>query len=381
MAKKVNKNYSFGKFDLVALIIIVVTFILSGLFYSSFLNTKKLYNIEKTNIDFTIQAPSKKQVDQISELSHIDMISPYIYFSTNVEINKIKVKTNLYIVESKNDLKYTQFSEELLIRKSDNSYDNPIYVSNEFVESSKIDLDEEIKINIYNTVVTFTVQAIYESDYRQTGGVVLTYLFDELKMLVEDQFGGANYYTGAFIDSNDIVSTTAYLQSYKPLGDLRSREEFDSEELYQLYLDERNKTDYTLTTFYKDKYMKEVSKRNDSKLNRNLILTYSSGVIGCIVFGIMLYTKFYRYYKTEIKKDINNNYSLSQEKTMFGKYYIVLVILSLVFSVCLSFINSVLYSFELISLLNILLSIGIVVTCLIIWAIAVKKINKRFGGN
>ena len=320
-------------------------------------------------------------MDEISELSHIDKISPYIYFSTNVEVNKIKVKTNLYILESKNDLNYTQFSEELLIRKSDNNYDNPIYVSNEFVESSKIDLDEEIKINIYNTVVTFTVQAIYESDYRQTGGVVLTYLFDELKMLVEDQFGGANYYTGAFIDSNDIVSTTAYLQSYKPLGDLRSREEFDSEELYQLYLEERNKTDYTLTTFYKDKYMKEVSNRNDSKLNRNLILTYSSGVIGCIVFGIMLYTKFYRYYKTEIKKDINNNYSLSQEKTMFGKYYIVLVILSLVLSVCLSFINSLIYSFKLISLLNILLSIGIVVTCLIIWAIAVKKINKRFGEN
>ena len=115
MRNQANKNFKFKIIDLIIIPIIFIMFLLGGMFFSNYKQTKAYFNIEKTSVDYIIQTPSKEQVNEINGMEHIESVTPYLYSAVDSKINSKTVRVSLFIVEKSEDLAKTPFSDELLI--------------------------------------------------------------------------------------------------------------------------------------------------------------------------------------------------------------------------------------------------------------------------
>lgn len=340
MANIRNKRLHISAAEFITAIVAMSILIVGSYFFSQYLDVKKNYNIKETTIDFIISAPSKEQVDEISQLSHVDSVVPYIYRSLEINRNNKTIETNLYIIESENSLSATIFSDELLIKKASNKSANQLYISQDFASASKLNLNDDIELVIDGTSIRFVIAGIYESDYRNVGGTLIAVLNND----IVSALGGTYRYNGAYISSNDVNKTRDYLDDYQPLGDLRSREEFSSDEAYKLYLDER-KSDDGRKLFDSAEFLNNVSKRNDASLIRNLLLAIGCILIALVVIYAAAQARLSGYIKKHADNDMRNSFTLKQERSMFklfcfkdmliiiGVYAVVLVVSWLVFKI------------------------------------------------
>ena len=278
MAKIRNKRLRISVAEYITALLLLSILIAGAFFLSQYLDVKKNYNIKETSVDFIISAPSKDQVSEISALPHIDSVVPYVFRSIEVNKNNKTIETNLYIIENTSDLPSTVFSDKLAIKKAGSNPGNALYISQDFAQLSKLNLNDAVDLTIDGTSVKFQIAGIYKSDYRNVGGTLIAVLNDD----IVSALGGTYRYNGAYVSSNDANKTRDYLDDYQPLGDLRSREEFSSDEAYQIYLDER-KNDDGRSVFDRETHLNNVGKRNDARLIRNLLLA-----IVCSVAAIVL---------------------------------------------------------------------------------------------
>ncbi|MBQ3041271.1 MAG: hypothetical protein IJD42_06705 [Clostridia bacterium] len=374
MTKYKNKNFRISIVEIAVVIIVALSFFVGGLLYDSYIQTKDLYNIEKTDVDFIVQSPSDSQVVEMEMLSHIDKVTPYVYYSSDFSVKGKNVKSNLFVIQDKSDLKYTVFSDQLLESEKNVDSKNEIYISNDFASSLSLIPGDEISTIICGQNVKFTIASIYKSDNRQVGGMAIATMSGD----VLEALSGGYKYSGAYIKSNDIAATEDFLESYVPLGDLRSRDEFDSDELYQIYLDKRAETDYTLTTFYRESYLNEVSKRNDSKMLRESLLVF--GIMGgcaLILFAFYL-VRTLMYCKTEVRKDIKNKFSFKQEQSMFNKYFVLNLIVVLLCSVIFAFVGSLIFDYALLEINNIVAVSSLTIAVIASWIIQRTILKSKF---
>ena len=126
MGNKANKNFKFRIIDLIIIPILIIMFLLGGLFFNKYKQADAFFNIEKTFVDYIIQTPSKEQVSEIDNLEHIESVTPYLYTASDSNINSKTVRVSLFIVEKNTDLGKTPFSKELLIEESNSNYANEI---------------------------------------------------------------------------------------------------------------------------------------------------------------------------------------------------------------------------------------------------------------
>ena len=100
MSEFKNKRLHLSIIDGVFIVVFICLSIISAYFWSEYTETKDLYNIEKTNVDFIITAPSKEQVSEIEDQSHIDKVVPYVYKTITIDSNNKAISANLYIIEN-----------------------------------------------------------------------------------------------------------------------------------------------------------------------------------------------------------------------------------------------------------------------------------------
>ena len=378
MGNKANKNFKFRIIDLLIIPLLLVMFLLGGIFFNNYKDTKAFFNIDKTFVDYIIQTPSKEQVNEINGMDHVESVTPYLYSAVDSKINSKTVRVSLFIVEKSEDLAKTPFSNNLLLQQSQTSYDNELFVSDDFAKANSLELGDEIVLNVYSQSIKYKVKAIYSGDRRNIGGVAFAIKTGYLSQAIEIKYGTNYKYSGAYIDSNNHSETEKWLENYKPLGDLRSREEFASEELYQIYLDNRNKTDYTLTTFYKDKYIEEAHNRYDGEVTRNKSLFIVVQLISFIAIGTFLAIRAFGYLKTEVAKDKRNNFSYKQEQSMFSKYFILMLCISILVAMGLVALNTMIFGIKLFETINILGFCLSVFPIVVVWFLQIAILKKRF---
>lgn len=378
MGNKANKNFKFRIIDLIIIPLLLVMFLLGGLFFNNYKGTKAYFNIEKTSVDYIIQTPSKEQVNEINGMEHIESVTPYLYSAVDSKINSKTVRVSLFILEKGEDLAKTPFSDELLIEQSQISYDNELFVSDDFAKTNSLEIGDELTLNVYSQSINYKVKAIYSGDKRSVGGVAFAIKTGDLLQAIELKYGTDYKYSGAYISSNNHSETEKWLEDYKPLGDLRSREEFASDELYQIYLENRDKTDYTLTTFYKDKYIEEAHNRYDGEVNRNKSLFIVVQLLSFISIGVFLAVRAFGYLKTEVSKDKRNNFSYKQEQGMFSKYFILMLCVSVLVAMGLVALNAVIFGIKVFEIINILGLILTVLPIVVVWLLQIAILKKRF---
>ena len=374
MANIRNKRLHISAAEFITAIVAMSILIVGSYFFNQYLDVKKNYNIKETTIDFIISAPSKEQVDEISQLSHVDSVVPYIYRSLEINRNNKTIETNLYIIESENSLSATIFSDELLIKKVSNKSGNQLYISQDFASASKLNLNDDIELVIDGTSIRFVIAGIYESDNRNVGGTLIAVLNND----IVSALGGTYRYNGAYISSNDVNKTRDYLDDYQPLGDLRSREEFSSDEAYKLYLDER-KSDDGRKFFDSAEHLNNVGKRNDAALIRNLLMTIGCVLLALVVVYAAAQMRLSGYIKKHADNDMRNSFTLKQERSMFKRFcFKDMLIIVGVYIISLA-VSLIVFKINVISVVSLIGIIAVAILFIVEYGIAKTKLDAVFA--
>lgn len=374
MKKYENTNFRVSAPEIIGIIVFACLLAATVFFYKSYSDVKDLFNIEKTEIDFIIQAPSMEQVVEINNLPHIDKIVPYYYRSVDVSLGKGKVSSHLFIVESAEDIPYTTLSDSLLLKKGSGNGGNAIYVTDDFAKSAGIKVGDTIKISIDGTEVTFRIEGVYKSDHRHVGGTLIAVKTAD----IENAMKSARY-GGAFITSNNPSESGSYFANeYKPQGDIRSRDEFETDDAYQTYLETRDQSDTTKEAFVTADYAKELSRRNSGKLLRNMILVIVLAVVAYIILALIMLVRTNNYTNTNVLRDIKDNFTIDQETRMYKKYFTTLCLLMLIINIAVAAVSYFIGWMEIASVVNIAEICATVVVTLILGSGATKKLKERF---
>lgn len=351
-----NRQFKIGSLTYIIAVLLLAALIISGLFSREMKKIKEKYNIEKTSVDFIIQTPSDEQVEEIRSLSHVNSVTPFYFSAGNATIKGKTVRTEMYLVKSADDLPNTLFSDKLLVREITEPCDGAtVYIDSCFSDNNRLSVGDKIKLQNAAGEVECVVGKIYNADGRHDNGLLMAVYEGAIKESIGEAV--TLRYSGAYVDSKDVILTEEYLKSYIPEGDLRPRTDFDSDELYEAYLNTHNSADSSQTTFYRDRYIKEVNNRYSGQLYRDLVLSFVF-IVFVMVIGIIAFTvQPYKYIKNDVIKDIRNNYSFEQEKEMFFSYFASTVVLTIVSASIGSCINVLVLK---LSAVNIPLIVGMV---------------------
>ena len=377
---KKNTNFNISKFELIILPIIIIACALCvGIFTNKNIEINQSFNLAKTNVDFIIQTPSQEQVNSIEVLNNVVSITPYIYTAATLHKNNKIFQTEFFVVMNEKDIPNTLFSDFLLQEKSTKTFNNPIYIDSIFAQKNHIDLNDELTITIVDTKTKYNVKAIYNSDGRHPNGFVFAIAKNDTKAVLDESYGNQYIYSGAFIDSNNVVETNQYLDTYVPEGDLKTRDDFASDELYQAYLDLRNDTNWKLTTFRTADYLQENHNRYDKSIANNTLLEYIIIIVASVWFIGFILARSIMYAKTEVKKDLKNNYSLVDEKRMFCLYFIKIGILSTIVNILGIVCKTLYFKIPILTIVNIVELLLPLFLLLLSYYLIIYFINRKYS--
>lgn len=374
MKKYENTNFRLSAPEIIGLIVFVCLLVATVFFYKSYSDVKELFNIEKTEVDYIIQAPSKEQVNEISNMGHVDKITPYYYRSVDVSAGRGNVSSHLFIVDDANDIQYTTLSDKLLEKKASQGSANKLYITDDFAKNSGISVGDTIQLAIDGTDVTFSIAGIFKSDHRHVGGTLIAVKTDDVEKAMKSL-----RYSGAFVASNNLTDSNNYfMNEYDPMGDMRSRDEFESDEAYQTYLDTRVQSDTTKEAFVTSDYIKELSRRNNGKLIRDMIISIACVILGYIIIALIMIMRTNNYTNTNVLRDIKDNFTIDQETHMYKKYFISFGSFLLLINAIIALIAHFVGWMNIVPVVNALQLSMTIVIFIVIGKFAIDKLKQRF---
>lgn len=327
-----NTRFVIAWTDWISVACFSALFLLSFLLYQSYVSVSNKFNIAKTKVDFIIQAPSTEQVQQMRQLSHIDKVVPYYYQSVDLSLRKGGYLSALYIIDNEQDIPYTLFSDKLAVQVKPSLQGNKLYISDDIAQESGWRAGDSVSLNLGGKSVDFHVAGIYKNDKRNVGGVLIAVKSSEVSI---------PKYTGAFVASNNLTQSASYFKKdYEPMGDLRSRDEYSSEEQYQLYKRSRAKGEPFITS----NYLQELSKRYGKELQRNLAGCISFLLIAYCALCLCICCRAYAYLKKNVYEDLKDNFTVAQEIDMYNRYFFKVFMLVLLIHVLVALFHNIKYA-------------------------------------
>lgn len=190
---------------------------------------------DKTDINFDIPAPTKEQLIEIKNLEYVDDVFGYYFTDSSLRIGGKSKKTKVLFSDMLDSLEFTMYNDSRLISKLD-GLSNPLYADYKFAKDNNVVLGDEIEFN----GIKFQVGRIYETN-TYYGSAVFVPLIGEQKVLIESV---SKSYSGAYLKVNDTSKSDAYLKNYKPMGRLKTRADFNTDEEYQIHYNSWNNASY-----------------------------------------------------------------------------------------------------------------------------------------
>ena len=292
-----NKSYKFNKFDLIALGILTVLLILTLFLYGSYYKKSSQLNIDKINCDYIAIINSEEENNKIKNNEYAEHVIPYYYFSTNINN---KSTSNLYVIESFEDSRYTTFSDDLLLKQSTNSVDNKVYIDEEVSKKFNISINDIITLSFADSKLEYIVTRIYKSDMRNIDGSMMIELDENTKNVISSYYNNVKKYKGAFVVSNEHS---------------KIKDTFEDD-----YIDLTNLAEKRSVMFKSD------------ITTSNIIFVVVVILIGLFAFGYP-FVKNSLYIKKNLRIDFNSKFTLKNELAMFNKYNFLYTIGVLVVSV------------------------------------------------
>lgn len=279
-----NKNYIFNKFDLIALGILTVLLIVTLFLYGSYYKKSSQLNIDKIDCDYIAIVSNEEENNKIKNSEYAEHVIPYYYFSANIND---KSTSNLYVIESFEDSKYTTFSDDLLLKKSTKSIDNEVYIDEEVSKKFKISINDTITLSFADSKVEYIVTRIYKSDMRNIDGSMMIELDENTNDVISSYYNNVKKFKGAFVVSNNHS---------------KIKDTFDDD-----YIDLSNLAEKRSVMF-----------KSDITTSYIIFLVVAIAA-GLFAFGYPL-VKNSLYIKKNLRIDFNSKFTLKNELAMFNKY-------------------------------------------------------------
>ena len=291
---------------------VITAIILSLLFCFAFVlpQHNKITRIEQENkiylnseIDYQIPNPSKDQLNEIRNKSFVSDTFGYYLSKTTIKSAKT-AKVNLIMSDNLDNLNMTMYNQKTLLKSIPN-VEKYAYIDKTVANLLEVDCGDDIIVIVANNELKFTICAIYESNSLFSDGSVLVDFSGEIKSVYEANVS-SNSYSGAFIKTNNRTECDLYLKEYIPLGRLKERSAFDSDEAYNSYNNAIMSGSYTneITNFcdYRDASIKEL----ESATKSLSLMSYIGAVVvalACLVINIILRNRRseHKYFKDVLK--------------------------------------------------------------------------------
>lgn len=198
-------------------------------------NSQSVY--KNTSIDFIAPEPSFEQINELSGSNGIDKVFPFFLTKTAVNAGGKSRTTTVLLSDRFENVDITMYNGKRLIKKSDSDFDNPILVDWQFCKDTSTDIGDTISFSIGDTTAEYKIYAVYETNTIYENGAILVQLSTAQKEAIV-QKSQNNGYSGMYISASDYNTCQAYLtKDYRPMGRLKDRDRFDSDEQYQVHSD------------------------------------------------------------------------------------------------------------------------------------------------
>lgn len=259
---------------LVSVLLFVFPFILSS---SATYNEQSIY--KNSSIDFVVPEPSFEQVSELPGTQGIDKVFPFYKTTSLVTINNQTRSTNVLMTDQMQNVDITMYNSTRLIKESKKQVTNPILIDWQFAHDTNAEIGDIITITIDDNIIDYTVSAIYETNSLYDGGAILAPITSAQKDTISNNSKNSGY-SAMYISASDYSACQSYLKTdYRPLGRLKDRALFDSDEQYQIHYDAIMSSGYA--NEITDLRVKESSLSvNDSPL---LVWIASAIVLICVI--------------------------------------------------------------------------------------------------
>ena len=224
--------------DLIVPCLLVLLVVLA--FISPMLNSigeatliQSLYRNDK--LDFDISSPSFEQIAELENESFIASVFPYFYTEIDLTVNGKTRETNLFLSDAFDKLGQTMYCNSRLIEKSNKTFENPILVDYQFVKDTGASIGDTVSAMFGTTTVEFQISAIYETNTYYDGGAVMA-KWEGLQKDAIMQLSPNVTYSGAYVEAINHQQCKQFFETqYKPYGRLRDRNEFATQESYDIH--------------------------------------------------------------------------------------------------------------------------------------------------
>lgn len=192
---------------------------------------------KNTSIDFIAPEPSFEQISELPRNNGIDKVFPFFLTKTSVNTDGKSRTTTVLLSDRFENVDITMYNSKRLIKKSDSDFENPILVDWQFCKDTATDIGDTVSFSMGDTTAEYKIYAIYETNSIYENGAIIAQLSPEQKDAIV-QNSQNNGYSGMYISASDYNACQAYLtKDYRPLGRLKARDYFDSDDQYQVHYD------------------------------------------------------------------------------------------------------------------------------------------------
>ena len=198
-------------------------------------NAQSVY--KNSDIDFIVPEPSFDQVSELPGTNGVDKVFPFYLTKTEVKVNGKSRTTTVLLSDQFENVGMTMYNDSRLLGKSSGDVDNPIFVDWQFSKDTSAKVGDTISFALGGNTVEFTIAAVYETNNIYDGGAILAEITQDQKDAIAEN-AKSNGYSGAYISATDYNACRTYLTTdYRPLGRLKNRDQFESEEQYNTHYD------------------------------------------------------------------------------------------------------------------------------------------------
>lgn len=198
-------------------------------------NSQSIY--KNSNVDFIAPEPSFEQVQNLPGTSGIDIVFPFYMTKTVVNVNGNSRTTTILLSDEFDNIDSTMYNSQRLIEKSSSEYDNPILVDWQFCHDTSAKIGDTVSFTLGGNNVEFQISAIYETNSVYDGGAILAKISEEQSKAIQQKSNNSGY-SGMYIMASDYNACRSYLTSdYRPMGRLKSRDQFEDDDQYQIHYD------------------------------------------------------------------------------------------------------------------------------------------------
>ena len=198
-------------------------------------NSQSIY--KQSDMDFIAPEPSYEQVSELSGSNGIENVFPFFLTKTQVTVNGISRTTTVLLSDQFQNVGITMYNDARIIEKAAIDQENPIWVDWQFCHDTGAKIGDTVSFSMNGTIAEFHISAIYETNTIYDGGAILAEISDEQAEGIKSNSKNGGY-SGMYVSAANYESCRSYLTTdYRPLGRLKDRESFDSDEQYQIHYD------------------------------------------------------------------------------------------------------------------------------------------------